>query len=162
MRTRASTQTARSERRARRALVSFQLQWGEPLPSNLSGLNRRSRAHFWNTNNEYMMRCLQELLSIGGRPTSTVRPCFICTLSSSSTTLPCGHAMCSRCTVNIMTMSAYQGMPLRCPFCREDHHLSEEQQAELLQLSALYTANIARHYNFYEEAHFLIEGYYPN
>ena len=80
--------SSRTERLERRLHAAFELSWGEDIPASMNALNRRSRSHFWTTNNAYMLQCLEALASIGGAYNGPIRPCFICTLSSTSCTLP--------------------------------------------------------------------------
>ena len=69
--------------------------------------------------------------------------------------------MCSRCTVNMIARELSCSSHIRCPFCRAEHSFSDAQQIALRQASCEYTARIARHYHFYEEAYFILHGYYP-
>lgn len=153
--------SSRTERLERRLHAAFELSWGEDVPASMNALNRRSRSHFWTTNNAYMLQCLEALGSIGGAYNGRIRPCFICTLSSTSSTLPCGHSMCHRCTVNMITHDVSSTSRLRCPFCRAEHPFSEMQCVALRHASCMYTAQIVRHYHFYEEAYFILNGHYP-
>ena len=152
---------SRSQRLERRLHAAFELTWNEDLPASMSALDRRSRAHFWTTNNAYTLQCLETLASIGGSYGGPVRPCFICTLSSTSSTFPCGHSMCNRCTVNMISQDIKVSSRVCCPFCRTEHFFSNEQCIVLRHASCVYTAQIARHYHFYEEAYFILNGYYP-
>jgi len=152
--------SSRRQRYEARQLRILQQQWPWSIPLTVLALERQSRNQFSSANREYSFQCLNIFSRIGCRYTSLpIIQCFICAESGLRAQWPCGHSMCQRCTVNMITVSTLDRGAVQCPFCRRGFQFTRREICTLRILNSTYCDLIARFYMFYNDVHFHLSFY---
>ena len=146
--------SSRRQRFEARQVRVIQSRWPWSIPQSIPSLDRQSRSQFRSANREYTHQCLNIFFRHGCRYASlpTIQ-CFICAESGLGSEWPCGHYMCQRCTVNMITVAVEHQGRMHCPFCRSRVRFTRREIQTLRILNTTYYDLIARFYMFYDDVY---------
>ena len=146
--------SSRRQRYENRQIRNLRQRWPWSIPRSVSALNRQSRSQFWSANREYSHQCLDIFSRIGCRYSCLpTLQCFICAESGLRAEWPCGHSICQRCTVNMITVSITDRGQMQCPFCRRRFQFTAREIYRLRIFNSIYDNLVVKFYMFYDDVY---------